>query len=176
MDITNYIKGAIDNDQKSIDYLKSIKKGIYIILFTPDSTIYESGKKDFKFSNDQIVVKPGKFKNNLHYRFLGAKGYNDVWKYQDTEANVFSNCVKVYLISDMSHTISDYESSIEVHVNAMVKHLFEDAKVLKGGKEYYDVNDSADVAIHKINNIKHTISDEIAEDKKSYFKRLMYNL
>ena len=176
MEITSYIKGAIDKDKKSIDYLKSIKKGIYIIIFTPDNVIYERGKKNFKFNNNQIVIKPGKFKNNLHYRFLGSKGYNDVWKYLDTNDDAFSKCAKVYLISDVSNSVSDYESALEVYTNATLKYLFEEAKVIKGGKEYYEIKDNMKSTIDKINQIKYSIADEISFDKKSYLKRLMFNL
>ena len=176
MEITNYIKGAIDGDIKSIDYLKSIKKGIYIILFKPDSIIYEMGKKDFKFNEGQIVIKPGKFKNNLHYRFLGAKGYHDYWRSLENDEKIFSKCARVYLIADTSHTVSDYELTVETYINPMVKHLFEDASRITGGREYYSIDDTLEVAINKIDNIKHTIADEISEDKKSYFKRLMFNL
>lgn len=176
MNITKYLKAAIEGDQESIQYLKSIKKGIYIVVFNPDRNISERHKKNFTIPAGHIVIKPGKFKNNLHYRFCGAKGYNDVWCYSDSGECALGETAQVFLLTDVSYTVGDYESTIETYMAPTVKRIFESAELLKGGKEYYRVDDTLKVVEQKINNIKHLVNDEVKEDKKSSFKRITFNL
>ena len=176
MNITKYIKAAIDGDQESIQYLKSIKKGIYIVVFNPDSNISEKYKNDFTINAGDIVIKPGKFKNNLHYRFCGAKGYNDIWRYSDTEESALCDSAQVFLLTDVSYTVGDYEATVETYMAPTVKRIFDSAELLKGGKEYYRVDDTMKIVDQKINNIKHLVNDEVKEDKKSSFKRITFNL
>ena len=80
-DISVHVKNAASQkDEASIAHLKSIKKGVYIIIFNPKEDLHSSlaNKSHYIIHKDFRVVKPGKFKNNLHYRLFGGKSYNRV--------------------------------------------------------------------------------------------------
>ena len=180
MNITKYIRAAADSDQSAISYLKSIKKGIYFIVFKPSEELHNSlvGKHHQIIEKDIITLKPGKFANNLYYRlFGGSKSYNGVWVNPDGEKGWAQN-VEVFLIADTSHTTNDFEEKIEISMKALAKMRFENSKLINKSKEFRVLEESDEYSIveQKIKNIYREISDEIKHEKTSPLSRILFNL
>ena len=177
MDISDHVNKASQKDKASVDYLKSIKKGVYIIIFNPKEELHSSlaNKSHHIIEQDSVVVKPGKFKNNLHYRLFGNKSYNRVWVNKKNK-EVFAENAKVFLIAETSDTNNDFEQKLEVTLKALVHKHFKHPTLINKSSEFMKVDDSFKQSIKFIEAIKSEIESEINLYKSNTLMTSLFNL
>jgi hypothetical protein len=147
------IKVWDETKESWVSSTKEIKKGIYIIFFHPESTIYEirnlkKPENKHVIEKGEKVLKIGKFTDTLTNRFI--KSYAKHWKY-DYEgqgdkreySNCFENSTTIYIIEDLSECPdSEYIELVEIALKRFLIQSYRNflTKQEKRKSEYFRFN------------------------------------
>ncbi|MEY4142537.1 MAG: hypothetical protein RL110_1909 [Bacteroidota bacterium] len=163
-----------NNEKKTwVKMNTDISKGIYLILFKPQNSIYEVrnlSKKPTKkhvINKNEIVLKPGKFMGGLKNRIFGSLGYAKYWKDEGqdedvlkrTESDCFKNSTTIYLIANLS----DYEKEnewvelVEVFTKLTLKRQGNVQQQETINSEYYRYTKSEETLMGEITTVRNEV-------------------